>query len=53
VRLWAPLGPEGQAEVILGRNFRIDEELLAQVAVLPGMRSAEFASTQAMLAAAA
>ncbi|AQR73268.1 DNA polymerase III subunit alpha [Sphingomonas sp. LM7] len=53
VRLWAPLGHEGQAEVVLGRNFRIDEELLAQIAVLPGMRSAEFASTSAMLAAAA
>ncbi|MDV3456275.1 DNA polymerase III subunit alpha [Sphingomonas sp. HF-S4] len=53
VRLWAPLGREGQAEVVLGRNFRIDEEMLAKIAVLPGMRSAEFASTSAMLAAAA
>lgn len=53
VRLWAPLGREGQAEVVLGRNFRIDEELLAQVAAIPGIGSAEFASTSAMLAAAA
>ena len=48
-----PLNAEGQAELVLGRNFRIDEELLARVAGLPGIRSAEFASTQAMLAAAA
>jgi DNA polymerase-3 subunit alpha len=53
VRLWAPLGPEGQAEVVIGRNFRIDEELLARVAGMPGVRSAEFASTAAMLAVAA
>lgn len=53
VRLWAPLGAEGQAEVVIGRNFRIDEELLARVAGVPGVRSAEFASTAAMLAVAA
>jgi DNA polymerase-3 subunit alpha len=53
VRLWAPLSAEGQAELVLGRNFRIDEELLARVAGLPGVRSAEFASTAAMLAVAA
>lgn len=53
VRLWAPLGAEGQAEVVIGRNFRIDEELLARVAAVPGVRSAEFASTAAMLAVAA
>lgn len=53
VRLWAPLGVEGQAEVVIGRNFRIDEELLARVAGVPGVRSAEFASTAAMLAVAA
>lgn len=53
VRLWAPLSAEGQAELVLGRNFRIDEEMVARIAGLPGIRSAEFASTQAMLAAAA
>jgi DNA polymerase-3 subunit alpha len=53
VRLWAPLSAEGQAELVLGRNFRIDEELLARVAGLPGVRSAEFARTAAMLAVAA
>lgn len=52
VRLWAPLSAEGQAELVLGRNFRIDEEMVARIAGLPGIRSAEFASTQAMLAAA-
>ncbi|MCX8475543.1 MAG: DNA polymerase III subunit alpha [Sphingomonas sp.] len=53
VRLWAPLSAQGQAELVLGRNFRIDEEMVARIAGLPGIRSAEFASTQAMLAAAA
>jgi DNA polymerase III subunit alpha len=53
IRLWAPLTPAGRAEVILGRNFRIDEELVSQIAALPGVRSAEFASPQAVLAAAA
>ena len=53
VRLWAPLSAEGQAELVLGRNFRIDEELLARISGLPGIRSAEFASTAAMLAVAA
>lgn len=52
VRLWAPLSAEGQAELVLGRNFRIDEEMVARIADLSGIRSAEFASTQAMLAAA-
>ena len=53
VRLWAPLTPEGRAELVLGRNFRIDEELVARIAALPGVSSAQFASPEPMLAAAA
>ncbi|MBO9623279.1 MAG: DNA polymerase III subunit alpha [Sphingomonas sp.] len=53
VRLWLPLGPEGRAEVVLGRNFRLDEELVARIGAMPGVRSAEFASQHAILAAAA
>jgi DNA polymerase-3 subunit alpha len=53
VRLWAPFGPEGQAELVIGRNFRIDEELVEKIRALPGVRSAVFGRPEVTLAAAA
>jgi len=53
VRVWAPFGPEGQAEVVIGRNFRIDEEMVARIRGLPGIARAVFGSPEVTLAAAA
>jgi DNA polymerase-3 subunit alpha len=53
VRLWAPLDGAGEAEVALGRNFRVDEELLGQIRALPGVVSAELGEAGKALAVAA
>ncbi|WP_448664170.1 DNA polymerase III subunit alpha [Sphingomonas sp. CJ20] len=53
VRLWVPYGAEGQAEVVLGRNFLIEEELVARIRAMPGIRAAEFGRPDVTLAAAA
>lgn len=53
VRLWVPYGAAGQAELVLGRNFLIEEELLGKIRGLPGIRTAEFGRPEVTLAAAA
>lgn len=53
VRVWAPFGTEGQAELVIGRNFRIDEEMVERIRGLPGIRSALFGKPELTLAAAA
>jgi DNA polymerase III subunit alpha len=53
IRVWAPFGAEGQAELVIGRNFRIDEELVDKIRALPGIRSAVFGRSEVTLAAAA
>ncbi|UYY59139.1 DNA polymerase III subunit alpha [Sphingomonas sp. S2-65] len=53
VRLWVPYGPEGQAELVIGRNFRLDEEMIEALRGVPGVRSARFGNPEVTLAAAA
>ncbi|MDT8758365.1 DNA polymerase III subunit alpha [Sphingomonas psychrotolerans] len=53
VRVWAPLGSEGQAELVIGRNFRIDEEMVERIRSLPGIARAVFGKPEVTLAAAA
>ncbi|MDP5278625.1 DNA polymerase III subunit alpha [Sphingomonas sp. DG1-23] len=53
VRVWAPFGPEGQAELVIGRNFRIDEEMVERIRGLPGIARAVFGKPEVTLAAAA
>jgi DNA polymerase-3 subunit alpha len=53
VRVWAPFGGEGQAEVVIGRNFRIDEEMVERIRGLPGIAKAVFGRPEVTLAAAA
>ncbi|NIJ20162.1 DNA polymerase-3 subunit alpha [Sphingomonas naasensis] len=53
VRVWAPFGAEGQAEVVIGRNFRIDEEMVERIRGLPGIASARFGRPEVTLAEAA
>ncbi|ATY31499.1 DNA polymerase III subunit alpha [Sphingomonas psychrotolerans] len=53
VRVWAPFGSEGQAELVIGRNFRIDEEMVERIRGLPGIKSALFGKPELTLAAAA
>jgi len=53
VRIWAPLGARDRAEVVLGRDFRLDEEMVSRIRALPGIVTAEFGSPDSALAAAA
>jgi len=53
VRVWAPFGVEGQAEVVIGRTFRIDEEMVERIRGLPGIAKAVFGRPEVTLAAAA
>ncbi|WP_404338715.1 DNA polymerase III subunit alpha [Sphingomonas sp. MMS12-HWE2-04] len=53
VRVWAAYGAQGQAEVVIGRNFRIDEEMVARLRALPGISSARFGRAEVTLAEAA
>ncbi|MEN3746879.1 DNA polymerase III subunit alpha [Sphingomonas sp. HF-S3] len=53
VRLWAPIDGQGKAEMVLGRNFRLDEEIVSRIRAIPGVVGAGFSSTDAMLAVAA
>lgn len=53
VRLWLPYGATGQAELVLGRNFLIEEEMVARIRTIPGIRTAEFGTPEVTLAAAA
>lgn len=39
VHLRAPLEPEGMAEVVLGRHFRLDEEMVARIERIEGVGS--------------
>lgn len=52
IRLWAPIG-DGTAELILGRNFRLDEELAEAIRDLPGVTAADLGDADRPLAAAA
>ncbi|MCD2324940.1 DNA polymerase III subunit alpha [Sphingomonas sp. IC-56] len=53
VRLWVPYGAEGQAELVVGRNFRLDEEMIETLRAVPGVRSAKFGRPEVTLAVAA
>ena len=53
VQLSVPIGARETAKVILGRNFRLDEEMVGRIRMLPGVISAEFGSADTALAAAA
>jgi DNA polymerase-3 subunit alpha len=53
VRIWAPLGARDRAEVVLGRDFRLDEDMVARIRALPGIVAAEFGTPDSALAAAA
>jgi len=53
IRVHAKLEPEGMAEVILGRDFRLDGELKARIETLPGIRHAELDNDDPRLAAVA
>jgi DNA polymerase-3 subunit alpha len=53
VRLWAPIAGEGRAELILGRDFRLDEEMVGKIRGMPGVVSASLGSADQVLAAAA
>jgi DNA polymerase-3 subunit alpha len=48
-----PIGARETATVIIGRNFRLDEEMVGRIRMLPGVTSAEFGSADTALAAAA
>jgi DNA polymerase-3 subunit alpha len=53
VQVRVPSRPGEQATLVLGRDFRIDEEMVARVRALPGVVSAQLGSAAAELAAAA
>ncbi|MBO9712111.1 DNA polymerase III subunit alpha [Sphingomonas sp.] len=53
VRLWGPMGDRGEVELVLGRTFRLDEEMLDRIRALPGVASASFGESQRTLAVAA
>ena len=53
VQLRVPTGARETASVILGRDFRLDEEMVGRIRMLPGVTAAEFGSADTVLAAAA
>ena len=42
----APLPDGGEAELVLGRNFRLDGELATRIEGLPGIERAELKPTE-------
>ncbi|MCW3848790.1 DNA polymerase III subunit alpha [Sphingomonas sp. LB-2] len=53
VQLAMPSRPHETATVVLGRDFRLDEEMVGRIRLLPGVLAAEFSSADKGLAAAA
>ncbi len=53
VLVHVPARPGESARLVLGRNFRIDEEIVARIRALPGVLRAELGSADQALAAAA
>jgi DNA polymerase-3 subunit alpha len=53
VQVQLPSRANETAELVLGRNFRIDEELVSKIRALPGVISAQLGSGEGALAAAA
>ncbi|WP_262503980.1 DNA polymerase III subunit alpha [Sphingosinithalassobacter sp. CS137] len=53
VHVRAPLEPEGEAELVLGRDFRLDGELAARIERLDGIRWAALKSAETRLASVA
>ncbi|MES2443509.1 MAG: DNA polymerase III subunit alpha [Pseudomonadota bacterium] len=53
VQVRASSRPGETAELVLGRDFRLDEEMVARIRALPGVTAAEFRNADSALAAAA
>ncbi|QIG80352.1 DNA polymerase III subunit alpha [Stakelama tenebrarum] len=53
LRIRGPLGEDGEVELVLGRDFRLDGELAERIEALPGVASAELRDAEPRLASVA